>query len=401
MKGIDVSVWNGSNDFDRAKADGVDFVIIRSNFGYSNNFKNKGYDSYFEENYIRVKEAGLPVGVYCYNYAQTVEQAKQEAYRTLNCIKGKSIDIAVFCDAEDKYFAQGDNVTDKIIAYLKIIKEAGYKVGVYANLNWFTNYINLDRIKSELGEVFTWIAHYNKSIFKNNPNHYKDSYDIWQYGSEGHYADGITNYGGGIGYVDTNISYIDFKENSESEEDEVKDISIRKLIVTDRAIDSLPHFCEDRNNVGNTVKFIGFIVTLTKKWQNYYYSQFLNGWVHESAFEDIITCNFKAKVKNKGFSVDTLAWTKRDNKYYKHITSSDELLGKEFTITAKTTETGGYYYIHELAKWIDYRAFTLPVTDVAKEVLQGKWGNGTERKEKLTAAGYDYAEVQKEVNKLV
>ena len=39
--------------------------------------------------------------------------------------------------------------------------------------------------------------------------------------------------------------------------------------------------------------------------------------------------------------------------------------------------------------------------EVAKEVLQGKWGNGTARKKKLTAAGYDYAEVQAEVNKLV
>lgn len=39
-------------------------------------------------------------------------------------------------------------------------------------------------------------------------------------------------------------------------------------------------------------------------------------------------------------------------------------------------------------------------TDIAKEVISGKWGNGEERKRKLTNAGYDYATVQKEVNKL-
>ena len=38
---------------------------------------------------------------------------------------------------------------------------------------------------------------------------------------------------------------------------------------------------------------------------------------------------------------------------------------------------------------------------IAKEVIQGKWGNGNERKERLTAAGYDYAAVQKKVNELL
>ena len=38
---------------------------------------------------------------------------------------------------------------------------------------------------------------------------------------------------------------------------------------------------------------------------------------------------------------------------------------------------------------------------VAKEVIQGKWGNGAERREKLEAAGYNYTEVQNLVNKLL
>lgn len=41
------------------------------------------------------------------------------------------------------------------------------------------------------------------------------------------------------------------------------------------------------------------------------------------------------------------------------------------------------------------------VTDIAKEVLSGVWGNGDERKSKLESAGYNYSEVQKEVNKLL
>lgn len=39
--------------------------------------------------------------------------------------------------------------------------------------------------------------------------------------------------------------------------------------------------------------------------------------------------------------------------------------------------------------------------DIAQEVLTGKWGNGAERRSKLTAAGYDYQAVQSIVNSLV
>ena len=41
------------------------------------------------------------------------------------------------------------------------------------------------------------------------------------------------------------------------------------------------------------------------------------------------------------------------------------------------------------------------VEEIAREVLQGKWGNGADRKARLKAAGYDYAEVQAKVNTLV
>ena len=41
------------------------------------------------------------------------------------------------------------------------------------------------------------------------------------------------------------------------------------------------------------------------------------------------------------------------------------------------------------------------VDEIAKEVIQGKWGNGDERKAKLTTAGYDYGKVQAKVNELM
>lgn len=48
-----------------------------------------------------------------------------------------------------------------------------------------------------------------------------------------------------------------------------------------------------------------------------------------------------------------------------------------------------------------YDSLNQTVEDIAKEVIEGKWGNGSTRKEKLTEAGYDYNEVQKVVNELM
>lgn len=51
-------------------------------------------------------------------------------------------------------------------------------------------------------------------------------------------------------------------------------------------------------------------------------------------------------------------------------------------------------------KWVDYQT-TSDLTQVAKDVINGKYGNGKERIDKLTKAGYNYKEVQKIVNSLL
>lgn len=42
-----------------------------------------------------------------------------------------------------------------------------------------------------------------------------------------------------------------------------------------------------------------------------------------------------------------------------------------------------------------------PIDDIAREVIRGEWGNGADRKKRLTAAGYNYDAVQKRVNELL
>lgn len=41
------------------------------------------------------------------------------------------------------------------------------------------------------------------------------------------------------------------------------------------------------------------------------------------------------------------------------------------------------------------------VSELAQEVIAGKWGNGEDRKKRLTAAGYNYNAIQKKVNELI
>lgn len=43
----------------------------------------------------------------------------------------------------------------------------------------------------------------------------------------------------------------------------------------------------------------------------------------------------------------------------------------------------------------------LLIEEVAAEVIQGKWGNGEERRQRLTRAGYNYSEVQSAVNRML
>ena len=53
---------------------------------------------------------------------------------------------------------------------------------------------------------------------------------------------------------------------------------------------------------------------------------------------------------------------------------------------------------HGKLPWVDYSPVLKPIDEIVQEVLAGKWGSGSERKRRLTQAGYNYTEVQAAVN---
>ena len=78
---------------------------------------------------------------------------------------------------------------------------------------------------------------------------------------------------------------------------------------------------------------------------------------------------------------------------------------KNYSLSANRKDFYGYYKLSKDTVYtvlgIKVKTKKKTVSEIAKEVITGKWGAGDTRKAKLKAAGYDYNAVQKEVNKLL
>lgn len=191
MKGIDVSVHNGDIDWNKVKADGIEFAILRAGFGRL----EKQKDEKFEQNYAEAKAAGIPVGAYWYSYAMSPEEAELEANVFLKVIKGKQFEMPVYFDLEEK--KQFDLGKEKVSAIMRVflerVESAGYFTGLYGSASSLTTH-TADDIKSR---YTIWLAHWV------NQTNYSSAYAIWQYSEKGK-VDGIS------GNVDLDICYKDF-----------------------------------------------------------------------------------------------------------------------------------------------------------------------------------------------
>lgn len=162
-----------------------------------------------------------------------------------------------------------------------------------------------------------------------------------------------------IRYGKDGITWTDFlnkvknylEDDEEVKEEYMEQIQERYMINGNYSIDSLPWWCDDKKNVGTTADYQGYVVTVSRKWGNYWYSQFLGGWIDYRAFEEVETISEEKTVKNGGYSVDTKPWGTAG---FETKGKSDDLIGDTFKITARK---GAYLYIHSKAKWVDEKAF--------------------------------------------
>lgn len=198
-KGIDVSKWQGAIDWEKAKADGVEFAMLRAGYGQGN------IDEQFRRNADECTRLGIPFGVYWFSYAYTEAMAEREAEYCLEAVKPYKLSYPIAFDFE---YDSVDHASDKGVTvnktlasslartFLNAIEAAGYYGILYANPNYLSAYFEDDM--PERYDI--WLAKWPKEPdISVNPG----PGGMWQYTSSGA-VDGIN------GRVDMNAAYYDY-----------------------------------------------------------------------------------------------------------------------------------------------------------------------------------------------
>ena len=179
-KGIDVSSWQGTINWSKVAASGVEFVFIRAAYrtvgtGALNT------DSRFRDYMNGARAAGLKIGVYIFSQAITVKEAVAEADYILNLIKNYSIDLPVVFDLEHYTGGRFTNAnlskrvkTDMCLAFCNRVEAAGYTSMIYSNPSMLTS----DFYPNEFGKL--WLAHYTTKT-----SYTGHEYEYWQCTGQG------------------------------------------------------------------------------------------------------------------------------------------------------------------------------------------------------------------------
>lgn len=209
VDGVDVSAWQENIDWEKAKADGIDFAIIRiAGRGYGKE-GNMYADSQYAKHIKGAREAGIMVGIYFFSQAVNEEEAVEEANETLKYLKGEELDLPIFMDYEFAGGASGRltaaklskaQMTKNAEAFCDTVEAAGYDAGFYANYTFLTKTVDGKALSSK---YTVWAAQYY------NKCEYQHKYDIWQYSSSGKVA-GIN------GRADVDVWYVDTEPKASS-----------------------------------------------------------------------------------------------------------------------------------------------------------------------------------------
>lgn len=195
--GVDLSEWQGGAvDFPSIAADGYSFVILRAGFSQTE-------DEFFEENYVRAKDAGLNVGVYLYSYADSVEEVLRESAALKSWLNGKTLEYPVYFDLEDPQTHEPlstEHLSDLAMTFLDDMAADGWLSGLYSCKSWLDGKINTEQV-CERYEC--WMALYLSSGTYDMFDRYDTFCGMWQYSSTGRVA-------GVPGAVDMNVAFKDY-----------------------------------------------------------------------------------------------------------------------------------------------------------------------------------------------
>ena len=194
LKGIDVSEHQGAINWSQAKASGVQFTMIRGGYGRNN------VDKYFHANAKGATAAGIPIGMYWFSYAYTVDMARNEAKYAVALAKQYNVTWPIAFDLEYdtvSYAAKnGVTITKSMAtqmakAFCEEIKAAGYNTMNYTNPDYLNRYFDQSQLPYDV-----WLAQYASQPSISDMS-------IWQYSSSGS-VPGIS------GRCDMNYAYKDY-----------------------------------------------------------------------------------------------------------------------------------------------------------------------------------------------
>lgn len=245
---IDVSGWQGDIDWAKAKADGVEGVIIRLGYGEGNNADKKA-----QRNISECKRLGIPFGIYWYSYADTPALAKEEGADVVAKLKQFGVnpsDLAypVYYDLE-KWTWEGHqpptdpNVYNDIVNnWYSALQSGGYRnLGVYS----YTSYLQGPLKHADIYAKTTWVAQYGARMgFDSFPTDSRG----WQYTSSGK-VDGIS------GNVDMNAFGNKEFVNGGSSNDLQAAIDVRKMTAV--TIPNGNYYINVRSKVASSVDIPG------------------------------------------------------------------------------------------------------------------------------------------------
>ena len=202
IRGIDVSAWQGTIDWETVANYGMDFAILRITEA------GNVIDSCFEKNYSGCQKHNIPTGAYKYSYAMTVAEIQSEARKVVKVLNGRKLQYPVWLDLEwNNQRSLGAEQIHKLTeAFEKIITAAGYKFGIYCNVDWYLNVIC-----SHLKKYDFWIACYPASDNGTLQKRLRPDFGVgWQYSSKAKIP-GIS------GTVDRNVFYKDYTVSKDKE----------------------------------------------------------------------------------------------------------------------------------------------------------------------------------------
>jgi GH25 family lysozyme M1 (1,4-beta-N-acetylmuramidase)/5-hydroxyisourate hydrolase-like protein (transthyretin family) len=180
---VDVSQWQGTINWTKAKAAGVQGAIIRIGYGQGN------WDTTAKRNISECKRLGIPFGIYLYSYAYSSAFAKTEGTDLAKMLKSVGItgktSYPIYYDLEAWSWTGHAHPTSPSVyngivnSWYSAMKAAGYtNLGVYS----YTSYLSTALNNSNIYAKTSWVAEYGPKM---NFAKFGSNARGWQYSSSG------------------------------------------------------------------------------------------------------------------------------------------------------------------------------------------------------------------------